>query len=161
MGIDVESYRARIGTFITKNSSNGESEKRLRTAARLKKMWIVKYCTSQVSDVCPYWSVCWCSEQNCVPTYSYKGAIESDLYTLKPLQVHVYSKVTIRSCYGLLLFATRTYTTGAGGTSSRQTGGEGPIDDGGGLCGGDSTLAVSNVRRCGGEPRTFGSAHQR
>ena len=76
MGIDVESYRARIGTFIRKNSSNGESEKRLRTAARLKKMWIMKHCTNQVSYTSPYWN-------------SYKVAIESDHYPLKPLQVLV------------------------------------------------------------------------
>ena len=30
----------------------------------------------------------------------------------------------------MLLFAARTYTTGAGGISSRQTGGEAPIDNG-------------------------------
>ena len=82
MGIDVESYRARIGTFIRKNSSNGESEKRLRTAARL---WIMKYCTSQVSYTSPYWS-------------SYKGAIESDHYPLKQLQVQVYVYIIIQRC---------------------------------------------------------------
>ena len=84
MGIDVESYRARIGTFIRKNSNNGESEKRLRTAARLKKMWIMKYCTSQVSYTSP----------------AYKGAIERDHYPLKQLQVqvglHVY--IIIQRC---------------------------------------------------------------
>ena len=85
MGIDVESYRARIGTFIRKNSSNGESKKRLRTAARLKKMWIMKYCTNQVSYTSPYWS-------------SYKGAIESDYYPLKQLQVQVRVYIIIQRC---------------------------------------------------------------
>ena len=100
MGIDVESYRARIGTFVRKNSSNGESEKRLRTAARLKKMWIMKYCTNQVSYTSPYWN-------------SYTGAIESDHYPLKLLQVQVRVYIVIiQRCYlgYMLLFAARTYT---------------------------------------------------
>ena len=155
MGIDVDTYRARIGTFVRKNSSSGKSEKRFRipVAAKLRMIWIMKYCTSQVSDMSPYCNVSWYYEQNCLPAYCYRGAIESDNVSL---QVH-----DIIQYKGMLLFAPRSYTTGTGGTSSRQAGGEGPIDDGGGLCAGDSTFAVSNVWGCGGEPRTSGSAHQR
>ena len=91
MGIDVESYRARIGTFIRKKSNYSESEKRLRTAVRLKNMWIMKYCTNQVSYTSPYWN-------------SYKVAKEKDHYPLKQLQVQVRVYIIIQRCQGVYIY---------------------------------------------------------
>ena len=57
--------------------------------------------------------------------------------------------------------APHTRNTEAGGPNCRQTGGEGAIVYGGGLCDGNCTLTVDNVWGCQGEPQTSESAYQR